>query len=131
MTSDYKYVEYQQEEILGQGPQELHVLSIQVFSKSKIILGLSWWLSGKEHAYQCRRRGFDLWSKKIPHAVEQVNPCSTITESVFSSLGTTTTNPVLQLLKPAHHRACALKQEKPLQRKAHALQLESNPFPCN
>ena len=107
------------------------MLTIQLFSKSKIILGLSWWLSGKEHVCQHRWRGFDPWSKKIPHATEQVNPCATITEPVFSSLGATTTNSMLQLLKPAQHRACAPKQEKLLQRKAHAPWLESNPTPCN
>ena len=34
---------------------------------------------------------------------------------------------VLQLLKPACPRACALKQEKPPQREAHSLQLEGIP----
>ena len=34
---------------------------------------------------------------------------------------------VSQLLKPAHPRACALQQEKPLQWEAHTPQLESNP----
>ena len=29
-------------------------------------IGLSWWLSGKEFACQCRRRGLDLWVGKIP-----------------------------------------------------------------
>ena len=32
-----------------------------------------------------------------------------------------------KLLKPRHPRAHALKQEKPLQREAHGLQLESSP----
>ena len=31
-------------------------------------LGLPWWSSGRESACQCRGRGFDLWSGKIPHA---------------------------------------------------------------
>ena len=30
------------------------------------VLGLIWWLSGKESACQCRRCGFDLWVRKIP-----------------------------------------------------------------
>ena len=34
---------------------------------------------------------------------------------------------VLQLLKPAHPRACALQQEKPPQWEAHAPQLENSP----
>ena len=29
-------------------------------------MGLPWWLSGKEPACQCRRRGFDPWVRKIP-----------------------------------------------------------------
>ena len=30
------------------------------------VLGLPWWLSGKESACQCRRPGFDPWVGKIP-----------------------------------------------------------------
>ena len=33
--------------------------------------GLLWWSSGWEPACQCRARGFNLWSGKIPHAVKQ------------------------------------------------------------
>jgi len=29
-------------------------------------MGLSWWLSSKESASQCRRHGFDPWVRKIP-----------------------------------------------------------------
>ena len=29
-------------------------------------IGLRCWLSGKESACQCRRRGFDPWVRKIP-----------------------------------------------------------------
>ena len=29
-------------------------------------IGFPRWLSGKESTYQCRRRGFDPWSRKIP-----------------------------------------------------------------
>ena len=32
------------------------------------LLGLPWWSSGKECASQCRGRGFDPWSGKIPRA---------------------------------------------------------------
>ena len=32
--------------------------------------GLPWWLSGRESTCQCRRHGFDPWSRKIPHAAE-------------------------------------------------------------
>ena len=35
---------------------------------STIMGGLPWWLSGKEPACQCRRRGLDPWTEKIPLA---------------------------------------------------------------
>ena len=35
---------------------------------SHILEGLSWLLSGKESACQCRRCEFNPWSGKIPHA---------------------------------------------------------------
>ena len=50
--------------------------------------GLPWWLSGKEFTCQCRRHGSDPWSRKIPHATEQLSPCATTTEPVLQSLGT-------------------------------------------
>ena len=46
-------------------------------------LGLPWWLSGKEPAYQCRGQGFNPWSRKIPHPTEQLSPCATNTEPVL------------------------------------------------
>ena len=45
--------------------------------------GLPWWRSGKESACQCRGHGFEPWSGKIPHAVEQLSPCTTTTEPVL------------------------------------------------
>ena len=30
--------------------------------------------------YQCRGHGFEPWSRKIPHATEQLSPCATTTE---------------------------------------------------
>ena len=35
---------------------------------------LPWWLSGKESACQCRRHGFNPWSRKIPQATEHLSP---------------------------------------------------------
>ena len=35
---------------------------------------------GKESTFQCRGHGFEPWSGKIPHAAEQLSPCTTITE---------------------------------------------------
>ena len=45
--------------------------------------GLPWWLSGEDSAGQCRRHGFDPWSRKIPHAVEQLSPCAKTIEPVL------------------------------------------------
>jgi len=45
--------------------------------------GLSWWLSSKESICQCRRSGFDPWSRKIPYAMEQLSLYATTTESVL------------------------------------------------
>ena len=33
-----------------------------------------------ESACQCRRHGFNSWSKKIPHVAEQLGPCAAATE---------------------------------------------------
>ena len=48
-----------------------------------LLPGLPWWLRGKESACQCRRHGFDPWSGKIPHAVEQLSPsvCLSVAQS--------------------------------------------------
>ena len=43
--------------------------------------GLPWWLSGKELACQRRRRELNLWYGKTPHAVEQLDPWATTTET--------------------------------------------------
>ena len=34
----------------------------------------------KTPSFHCRGHGFDPWSGKIPHAVEQLSPCATTTE---------------------------------------------------
>ena len=44
------------------------------------ILSRIWWRSGWESACQCRGRGFEPWSGKIPHAAEQLGPWATTTE---------------------------------------------------
>ena len=46
----------------------------------RLFLGLPWWRSGWESACQCRGRGFEPWSGKIPHAVEQLGPWATTAE---------------------------------------------------
>ena len=35
---------------------------------------------GVPNACQCRGRGFSPWSRKIPHAMRQLSPCTTTTE---------------------------------------------------
>ena len=50
---------------------------------------LLWWLRSKESACQCRRHEFNPWSRKIPHAAEQLTSCAITTESVFHSRGAT------------------------------------------
>ena len=46
----------------------------------RICLELPWWCSGWESACHYRGHGFEPWSGKIPHAVELLSPCATITE---------------------------------------------------
>ena len=46
----------------------------------KLYPGLPWWRSGWESACQCRGRGFEPWSGKIPHAAGQLRPWATATE---------------------------------------------------
>ena len=41
------------------------------------------WLSGGKSARQCRRHGFDPWSRKMPHVMEQLSLCATTTEPVL------------------------------------------------
>ena len=39
------------------------------------LLGLPWWLSGREFTCQRRRQGFNPYSGKIPHVQKQLSPC--------------------------------------------------------
>ena len=39
-------------------------------------LRLPWWPSRYKSACQCRGHRFDPWSRKIPHATEQLSPCT-------------------------------------------------------
>ena len=63
------------------------------FLRSIYLLGLPWWLSGKESACQCKRCGFDPWPGQIPRATEQLSPCPTSTEPRPRSPETATTEP--------------------------------------
>ena len=44
---------------------------------------LPWWLSSKESTCQCRRHGFHPWSRKIPHATEQLSLYAKTIETVL------------------------------------------------
>ena len=87
-------------------------------------IGLLWWLSGKKRKKksicQCRRYGFDPWSGKIPHAMEQPSPWATTIEPVLKSLGATTTEPMccncwsLRAREPELHSKRSHCNQKPV-----------------
>ena len=99
-------------------------------------MGLPWWLSWKESSRQSRRRGFNPWSGKIPHATEELSPCATATEPVLYSLGATATEPtscnygslcaLMPMLwnkrRPPHWETCGLQ----LENSSHSSQLEKS-----
>ena len=91
--------------------------------------GLPWWLSGKEFTCQCRRHGFDPWSSKVPHAVQQLSLCTQLLSlwSRAQRLYLLSRAHVPQLLEPPYPEAHAPPQQKPPQWEACALQLESSP----
>ena len=37
-----------------------------MYNQLILVIGIPWWLSGKESAYQYRRCGFNPWVRKIP-----------------------------------------------------------------
>jgi len=49
----------------------------EMFKKKRLNEGLPWWYSG------CRGNGFNPWSRKIPHAMEQLSMCATTNEPVL------------------------------------------------
>ena len=67
---------------MGEGIVREFVINMYTLLYLKWI-GLPWWLSGKKPACKCSRHGFDPWSGKIPHAVEQLNPCASTLEPVL------------------------------------------------
>ena len=86
-----------------------------------------WWLSGKEPACQFRRRRFNPWSKKIPHAVKQLSLCTTAIEPMLWSLGAAATEPMCcHYWSPCSLEPCAPQQEKPLRWEARPPQLDEN-----
>ena len=90
---------------------------------------LALWLSGKESACQCRRRGFDPWSRKIPHAVEKLSLCATAIEPVLWSPGATATG-LMCCSSWSLHSVEPVLHKRPLHWEALRPQLESSPcFP--
>ena len=49
-----------------------------LFPCTRKLTGPPWWLSGRESTCQCRRQESAPWSGKIPHALEQLSPCTTV-----------------------------------------------------
>ena len=86
------------------------------------ISGLPWWLSGKESTCQCRRHGFDPWSGKIPHAVEQLSQRTTTIEPVLQSPGAPITEPVCCQTWSPCAREPALHNNKNHLKEVHTLQ---------
>ena len=65
-------------------PTPRHIPNESHNSKRYMQPGLPWYLSGKESACQCMRLRFSPWSRRIPHAVEQLSPCVTTILSLCS-----------------------------------------------
>ena len=51
-----------------------HTLTKSIYWRTSLVV---WWIG---IIYQYRRHGFDPWSGKIPHAVEQLSPRVTTTK---------------------------------------------------
>ena len=47
-----------------------------------------------ESICQCKRYGFDPWSQKIPHAADQLSPCTTTAKLLLQSPGTAAIEPM-------------------------------------
>ena len=45
---------------------QIHTYAFPIFLVLRLIHGFPWWLSSKEYACQCKRRGFDPWSERSP-----------------------------------------------------------------
>ena len=84
--------------------------------------GLPWWLSGKESACHWKRHGFNPWSRKIPHAVEELSPCITTMEPMLWSPGTAAIETV--------HRpgSCSARREATVMRGPRAATTEKTPL---
>ena len=95
---------------------------------------LPWWLSGKDSLCQCRRHGFNPWSGRIPHALDQLNLCTTTTEPVLLCLRAATTELMHHNYK-SPRSPCSATREPTIMRSqcismksGHCLQLEKGPY---
>ena len=61
------------------GLQGVSTLISYLFSKS--FPRLPWWSSGEDSTCLCGGHGFDPCFGKTPHALRQLNPCTTTTEA--------------------------------------------------
>ena len=84
-----------------------------------LLLGLPWWLSGKESAYQCRGHGFNPWYGTIPHALEQLSSCTATMSLCSRALE-------LQLLSPHATTTEAGMPKHTLHKRSHS---DENPTP--
>ena len=75
-----------------------------------MITGLPWWSSGWEYPCQCRGHVCDLWSRKIPHAAEQLSPGATTEPTPYSCWSLCTLQPALCNEKPPQWEAHAPQQ---------------------
>ena len=66
----------------------------------------------KESTCQCRGHRFNPWPREIPHAVEQLNPCTTTAALETQSPGASTTE--APRLEPGTHNKRRHHNEKPL-----------------
>ena len=94
--------------------------SYSVIKKTNKKNELPWWLSGEESTCQCRRHGFDPWSRKILYAV--------VTKSVSYNCWACALEPrrhnywahVLKLLKPCQcQRQSSATREATTMRSLH------------
>ena len=74
-------------------------------------MGLPRRLSSKESACHCRRHGFNPWSRKIPHAEEQLSLVPQVLRAQKPGL----LSPHTETTEACEPRACAPQQEKQLQ----------------
>ena len=86
----------------------------------KFHLRLPWWSSGEESTLPVRRHWFNPWSRKIPHAEEQLNPCIPTTEPVLKSPGAATAG-------ARAPKFCSTTREATLMRSPHSIAGNSSP----